>query len=336
MFGNSFGRLKTNPLRCFCFLSPPSFRSSPSPGSWLGVFVLLLTALVWGSAFLPQKMAMSAVDPLFFTSVRFACGWLTLLPFVFACRNPRRKESESDSRPFASASRLTGPGAGFLLAAGACLQQWGLIYTSIANAGFITAFYIILVPLFYALLGRKIAGEVSLAGLTAMAGIYLLSVGQDFSLRSGDLMVLLSAVFWALHIMFIEKFGAREGTFSFAAKQFFYCASFSLLFAVLMGEDLDWGILPQLQFEIFYTGVVSAGVGFTLQVFGQRMVRAEFAALIFTMESVFGAFFEGIFLGVWPNAKGMTGCLLVFVAVLFSQKRGFALLLDHWIPRERP
>jgi drug/metabolite transporter (DMT)-like permease len=279
---------------------------------------LLLTALIWGAAFVAQRMGMDHMGPLTFNAVRFALGALALLPLI-AWMDKKRT---SDAPPLAALVRggvLIG-GALFL---GAWLQQFGLCYTTAGKAGFITGLYVVFVPLIGIFLGQRYGlGTWAGAGL-AIAGMYLLSVTGSMSMDKGDALVLMSAFFWGAHVILIGKLTcglAAVDAIKLAAVQFAFCSLVSMAGAAVF-EDITlsglWaGIIP-----ILYGGLMSVGVAYTLQVVAQRDARPAPAAIILSLEAVFAAVAGWMLLGETLTAQALVGCALMLAGMIWSQAR---------------
>ena len=228
--------------------------------------LLMLTALIWGAAFVAQRMGMDHVGPFTFNAVRFALGALALAPLIWWMKNTRRREGGGEGAPTGRIVRA-GALAGCVLFAGAALQQVGLVYTTAGKAGFITGLYVVMVPLFGLALGNR-AGIGTWAGaLGAAAGLYLLSVNEDFTIAYGDVLELIGAVFWAGHVLVISRLSpGMDGTDAvrLAAAQFVVCSLLSLG-AALGFETMSLGGISAAAAPILYGGLMSVGVAYTLQ-----------------------------------------------------------------------
>lgn len=283
------------------------------------VFMLLIASFIWGSTFVPQKTAMEVMDPMFYSALRFILGSLVVLPIaLYFYARQKNIQREPDSTYYSNyKSILFSALAGFILSLAAGLQQIGLVFTNISNAAFLTSLYIIIVPILYSLNGTRINKHIYFSGFIALVGVFLLSLEEDFSLRWGDLIILLGSIFWALHIIVINIGAKNINAFIFAFWQFMSCGLFSLLFASLMQEDLDFSKAQVAINEVLYAGVLSTGMAYTLQIIGQQKVPAIFAAIIFSMEAVFATIFENIFFDFNMYLKTWLGCLLIILAVSY-------------------
>jgi drug/metabolite transporter (DMT)-like permease len=279
---------------------------------------LLLTgvALIWGSAFVAQNRGMADVGPLLFTGVRFLIGSLVVLPL--AVLEWRRLGREG--RPL---SRLDGwhiAGLGGLMTLGAVMQQVGIQFTSVTNAGFLTAVYVPLVPvLAWLLLGQVAHWSVWPAAAGCLIGAFLLSGAHELHIGLGDLWVAGSAIPWALHVLMVGRWADRMGApFLVASGQFAICGLLSLLAALVM-EPVRWAGLEAAAWPILYTGLLSVGVAFTAQVVAQRYAQAADAAIILSSETLFAAACGYLMLGERLNTASLVGCGLMLVCILLVQ-----------------
>jgi drug/metabolite transporter (DMT)-like permease len=280
--------------------------------------LLLLTALIWGAAFVAQRMGMDHMGPLTFNGVRFALGALALLPLI-ASMDKKRTSAAPPLSTLIRGGVLMG-GALFL---GAWLQQFGLCYTTAGKAGFITGLYVVFVPLIGIFLGHRYGlGTWAGAGL-AIAGMYLLSVTESMSMDKGDALVLMSAFFWGVHVLLVGKLTsglAAVDAIKLASLQFACCSLISLAGAVLFEEvtltGLRGGLIP-----ILYGGFMSVGVAYTLQVVAQRDARPAPAAIILSLEAVFAAVAGWMLLGEILTIQALIGCTLMLCGMIWSQAR---------------
>lgn len=274
---------------------------------------LLAVSVIWGSAFVAQRVAAIHSGVLYFNGLRFLLGALVLLPFALAARQERSRLKV-----------MLSPGvilAGALLFGGAGLQQWGLRYTTAGNAGFITGLYVVLVPLILALVWRQRPRRVTwAASLLAAAGLYLLSAGGSLDLNPGDGLELGGALLWALHVILIGRLVRRTGVLTLAIGQYLVCGLLNLFAgllletnpATLQGLAASWA-------AILYTGILSVGLGYTLQVIGQRVAPPADAAILLSLEAVFAATFGWLLLGEQLALPQLLGCSLMLSAMLLAQ-----------------
>lgn len=278
--------------------------------------LLLTTALIWGFAFVAQVEGMKYMGTLSYNGVRFAIGTLSLLPVVLIFE--RRRGPKGELR----ATLLYGGVTGVILFAAANLQQFGIELTNSAGkSAFITGLYTVLVPIFGIALGKKPTILTGLGAVSAFAGLYFLSVPEGLgSVTLGDGMLMLCAVFWAFHIMAVDRFAARVRPIRFSLVQFATCAALSLAGMLLFEQpqlaDLVAGLTPLL-----YGGILSVGVAYTLQIVGQRHVEPAKAAIIFSLESLFAALGGFLLLKEALGWKAYLGGALMFLGILLSQMK---------------
>lgn len=276
--------------------------------------LLLTTAIIWGMAFVAQRVGMDHVDPFVFNGVRFALGALTLAPLAFFS-SARFHALPGMRAPLWLASLC----AGLALTLGASLQQIGLQYTTAGKAGFITCLYVILVPIFAAATGRRTPLGTWLGALAAVAGMYLLSVTRDMTINTGDLYVLAGAVFWACHVLVIGRFAPRVNPLHLAIGQYAFCCAASLALALIRGESFALEGLMAGAWPIFYGGALSVGVAYTLQLVAQRDANPSHAAIIMSLESVFAALSGWALIGETMNMRAVFGCALMLAGMLLSE-----------------
>lgn len=280
-------------------------------------WLLLLTAMIWGTGFVAQRVGMDHVGPLTFNGVRFTLGALVLLPL--AVRKTPFSASGSRSGGNGGQVLLWGGGlAGVVLFAGAALQQAGLVYTTAGKAGFISGLYVIIVPILGLVWGFRPGRGGWLGACLAVAGLYFLSVTEDFRLAPGDSLVLMSSFFWAVHVLVLGWLSPRMRRTRLACIQFSVCALLSLaaaaLFEPVTAEGLRGATIP-----ILYGGLVSVGIAYTLQVVAQRHAPPVHAAIILSLESVFAAVAGWIILGEVLDLRGFLGCGLMLTGMLTAQ-----------------
>jgi len=273
--------------------------------------LLLLTAIIWGFAFVAQRLGMEHTGPFLFNGVRFALGCIPLLPFVY--RNAGGKLGPQLRRTLPTAAL-----AGGVLFAGASLQQVGIVYTTAGKTGFITGLYVVLVPLLGLALGTRTRWSTWVGGLAAVCGLYLLSVEPPFSIGLGDGLVLIGALFWAIHVLLISRISQQHDWALLAFGQFLTCALLSMLVAAF-SEDIALGPLREAAWPILYGGLLSVGVAYTLQVVAQRQAPPAHAAVILSLEAVVAALGGWMLLEEVLPARGLFGCALMFVGMLVSQ-----------------
>jgi drug/metabolite transporter (DMT)-like permease len=280
--------------------------------------LLLLAAVIWGFAFVAQRVGMDHVGPFGFNGVRFGLGCLVLLPLLVANRARGEERAVRSLRSPSYSGHGGGLLAGVVLFLGASFQQVALVYTTAGNAGFITGLYVILVPIIGIALGHRThAGTWSGAALAAV-GLYLLSVVDQFGIAWGDLLVLIGALFWACHVHLIGWLSPRYNALKIAFLQYATCAALSLAVSAAIEDNTGAGYLAAA-LPILYGGVLSVGVAYTLQVVGQTRARPSHAAVILSLEAVFAAIGGWLLLGEVLSTRAMIGCVLMFCGMLVSQ-----------------
>lgn len=278
--------------------------------------LLLAVAVIWGSAFVAQAEGMAGVGPLTFTGIRFLLGTAIVLPLAW-----REWQLLSSRGAVPLPGDILGVSAlGVLLTLGAALQQIGIAGTTVTNAGFLTALYVPLVPLLaWLILRTRPHWSVWPTSIGCLAGSWLLTGAEGLDPVPGDVWVIASSVFWALHVLFVGRVAERlAAPFLVACGQFLICGLLSLLWAGL-GESITLAGIRQALLPIVYAGVVSVAIGFTAQVVGQRYAQPSDAAIILSAETVFAALFGFLLMGDRLSASGMAGCALILVCVVAVQ-----------------
>ncbi len=272
--------------------------------------LLLLTAAIWGFAFVAQRVGMEHVGPFTYNAVRFGIGAVVLLPLALS----RSRRVEPASFKLLPAGLL----AGAVLFAGASLQQAGIVFTTAGKAGFITGLYVVLVPIAGLLWGQRAGWNAWTGALLSLVGLFLLSVTDSLAIEKGDLLVLIGALFWTAHIHVIGWLSPRTDPIRLACAQFAVCSVLSAIVAVPLEHPTFAGIQAAAA-PILYGGILSVGVAFTLQVVAQRHAPPAHAAIILTLESVFAAVGGAILLGESLGAREAVGCALMFAGMILSQ-----------------
>ncbi len=279
--------------------------------------LLVFVALIWGSAFVAQAVAMRTLGPLTFTGLRFALGAAVVAPLAWReWRELAARQRQPRPRDAVHIAAL-----GALLFLGAALQQVGMRWTTVTNAGFLTALYIPLVPVFAWLALRQAPHwTVWPAAVGCVVGTWLLTGGHGaLSLNQGDWWIVASAVPWAVHVLLVGRAANRlHGPMVVATGQFLACSALALV-AGLATEPVSAAGIRAALGAIVYTGVLSVGLGFTLQVVAQRHARAADSAIVLSSETVFAAIFGAIFMGDRLDATGLCGCALILGCVLMVQ-----------------
>ena len=277
----------------------------------------LITTFIWGTAFIAQDTGMDNIGPLTFNAARFFVGFFTILPFALIFE--RKKiftEIQLNRKKFFKYLYIMG----ISLFLGTSLQQAALQYTNVANAAFFTVFYVPLVPiLLFLIYSQKVHWSIWPSITLCIYGVYLLSNFSDSEIMKGDALVILCSLFWALHIIFAGKFmEIFDIPIFYAALQGLLVALLSITFAYTF-EDIVFSNILLESTSIIYAGVLSGGVAFTLQMFAQKNIEEAPAAIIYSLEGVFAVIAAWIILDQILNINNVIGCILILVAVIFSQ-----------------
>ena len=295
--------------------------------------LLLLTATIWGIAFVAQSEGGEAVGPLTFNATRNIIGSLVLIPVILLLNkiNPQSNSAdftESDRQPMASSgsnpfSRNKTLIAGGIIC-GICLclasnfQQFGIQYTSVGKAGFLTACYIIIVPILGLFMKKKCSPFIWVAVVMALIGLYLLCITDGFSIGKGDFLVLICAFLFSLHILVIDYFSPKTDGVKMSCIQFLTGGMLGAI-CMFLFESPNMAMILNAAGPILYTGIMSTGVGYTLQIVGQKGLNPTVAALILSLESVFSALSGYLFLHQVLTTRELIGCALMFIAIVLAQ-----------------
>lgn len=295
-----------------------------------GNLLLLTTATIWGAAFVAQRVGMDYVGPLTFSWARFVLAVLVLIPVVrIMDRSSKKKalENGSEKRELTPEEKKqkkrelmkASIACGCVLFTANILQQIGLVSTSAGKAGFITALYIVLVPLFSVVLKHRPGLKCWIGVVLGTVGLYFLCITSSFTIALGDLVVLIGAGFWATHILVIDHFLPKvSDPVKMSMYQFVVVAVLSLIGSLIF-EDISIKAIIECAIPIAYAGALSGGVGFTLQILGQRHTNPTVASLILSLESVFAAIFGFLLLREIMSLRETAGCILMFIAIIISQ-----------------
>lgn len=286
--------------------------------------LFLLSATIWGFAFVAQRMGMDHVGPFTFNGIRFLLGALVLVPFICRSRNHRSRAAGGDGRFQTRSLIFYGCLAGLAIFGGASLQQVGLVYTTAGKAGFITGLYVVIVPIMGLIWGQRTNTGTWLGVLLAAVGMYLLSINEDLRIGFGDLLELIGAVLWACHIHLIGWVSPKTDSLHLAFVQFLTCATASLITAFAF-ETAAMSDIVSAALPIIYGGVFSVGVAYTLQVVAQRYAHPAHAAILLSLESVFAAVGGWLILGEMMSGRAVAGCMLMFAGMLLSQLYEFVV-----------
>jgi drug/metabolite transporter (DMT)-like permease len=278
--------------------------------------LMLIAAAIWGFAFVAQRQGMETMGPFLFNTARFIIGVAVLSPLVWYFS----KKKKSSNKVEVSTKKLIFAGtiAGLFLFAASSFQQVGLQYTTAGKAGFITGLYIFFVPLIGLFLGQKTGSGTWLGAIIALIGLYLLSINEDFSIAEGDLLQLVCAVFFAAHVLVIGYLAKRMDPLKLSLVQ--YCVSGVLsLFIAIAIEVITWDMIVDTAIPLLYAGVMSIGVGYTLQVVAQQHAKSSHAAIILGLEGAFAVLGGWLLLDEYLSTRGLIGCGLMLTGMFLSQ-----------------
>ncbi|MBY0758193.1 DMT family transporter [Sellimonas caecigallum] len=285
-------------------------------------FFLFLTAFIWGTAFVAQSVGMDYVGPYTFICVRSFIAGIVLLPCIVILQKINPKETISRTRSEKKRYRKTlvagGVLCGLALGVASCLQQIGIQYTTVGKAGFITAFYIIIVPVLGLFFGKRCRLNIWIGVILALFGLYFLCMTEGFSIGYGDAMVFFCALVFSIHILVIDYFTELVDGVKMSCIQFFVSGIVSGIGMILF-EKPDPSAILAAWLPILYAGVLSSGVGYTLQIVGQKGINPTVASLILSLESVISVLAGMLVLGETLNQREIIGCVLMFAAIILAQ-----------------
>lgn len=286
--------------------------------------LLLVTAAIWGFAFVAQRVGMQHLGAFTFNAVRFALGSISLIPVIYFVGKSNRKKGVHEKKEENDWKTIFKYGiiAGSILFTAATLQQVGLIYTTAGKAGFITSLYIVLVPILGLFLRQKSNAFIWVGAIVAAVGLYFLSINEDLTIQFGDLLQLIGAFFWAAHILVIGEIASKINSLKLSSAQFATCSILSLL-AAIMFEDIQMANILRAGIPILYGGIMSVGVAYTLQVIAQKNAKPSHAAIALSMEAVFAALGGALLLSEVMPLRGYFGALLMLTGMLISQGENF-------------
>ena len=285
----------------------------------ISVAELFLTAFIWGIAFVAQSVGMDYIGPFTFNCIRFLIGGIVLIPVILVFGRDRKEErTQEETKMYRKNTILGGIVCGFFLWSASTFQQFGIVNTSVGKAGFITALYIVLVPILGIFLHKKVTPLMWLSVIIAVIGFYMLCISGHVTINKGDLYVLVCAVLFSFHILVIDHFSPGGNGIAISCIQFFVSGIISAVFMALFESPQITQILAAYV-PLLYAGVMSCGVAYTLQILGQKHTEPTVACLIMSLESVFSALAGWVILHEKLSAKELIGCALVFLAVILAQ-----------------
>lgn len=281
--------------------------------------LLVLTAMIWGTGFVSQSIGTDYVGPFTFLAMRSYIGGIALLPCIFFLGKISSPDNESKGEKKDIKALVTGGiCCGAALFSASIFQQIGIMHTTVGKAGFLTALYIIIVPVLGLFFRKKVGLNIWISALIAVFGMYLLCVKESFSVERGDILVIICAFFFSVHILVIDHFSPKVDCVKMSCIQFFVCAVISTVFMFIL-EKPDFSAIWSAKTAILYSGVLSSGVGYTLQIIGQQGNDPTVSSLILSLESVFSMISGWIVLHEKFSPKEALGSLLIFAAIILSQ-----------------
>ena len=278
---------------------------------------LIICTFIWGTTFVAQDSGMDHIGPFTFNSTRFFVGFLAVTPFFLIFERKKIREQIKNKKYIFYKSIIP---VGIFLFLGTVFQQVSLLYTNIANSAFFTVFYVPMVPIIiYFLFSKKIHWAIWPSVVFCIIGVYFLSDFDNSDIRYGDILVIIGALFWALHIIYIGKIiNNFDLPFFIALLQNIIVAVFSFILVVIF-EEFDFSKVKLETFEILYAGILSGGAAFALQIFGQKNISSAPAAIIMSLEGVFATVAAWLVLNQVLGTNNIIGCILILCGVLFSQ-----------------
>lgn len=287
-----------------------------------GSIMLLVTSLIWGTAFVAQSDGMNYIEPFTYNSMRTLLGGFVLIPVILLFRFLDKRSGKEKNTYSLKNTLVGGVCCGVILFIASSFQQAGIAQTTAGKAGFVTALYIVIVPLIGIFLHRKMPLRMWLFIAAALAGFWLLCIGDNFSISGGDLLVFFGALFFALHITVIDYFNGKGTDGVLMSCIQFFTAGLLMLICMFIFEKPVIDNIIQARVSILYAGIMSCGVAYTLQILGQRHTSPTLATLLMSLESVFAALSGWLILGENLSIKELLGCILIFSAVILAQLAG--------------
>ena len=287
---------------------------------YLNNLILLLIALIWGAAFVAQSAGMDYIGPFTFNCARSILGGIVLIPVIYVLDKKKKKEVSQGKEVVQNKKTLIigGVCCGFFPMLGSSLQQIGIQYTTAGKAGFITALYILIVPILGLAVGKKAGIKVWIGVVLAVIGMYFLCMTSGLSIAKGDFYILLGSVAFSFHILVIDHFSPKADGVKMSCIQFFVCGILCMMPTILFEHPEIYSILQAWK-PIAYAGIMSCGVGYTLQIVAQKNTDPTVASLLLSLESVFSVLAGWVILGETLSPRELFGCALVFVAVILAQ-----------------
>ena len=283
------------------------------------LFILFLTAFIWGTAFVAQSVGMDHIGPFAFNAVRSYVGGIALIPVILFFNSRKTAQQRQTEQANRKTLILGGVCCGTALAVASLFQQVGIQYTTVGKAGFITALYIVIVPILGVFFHKKVGMKLWVSVVIAIVGLYLLCMTGSFALQLGDLLILICAFCFSGHILVIDYFSPKVDGVQMSCIQFFTAAVLStvVMFFVEGVPSVQDVLLSWI--PVLYCGVMSSGVAYTLQIIGQKGVNPTIASLVMSLESVIAVLAGWIILGESMSSREIMGCVLMFAAIILAQ-----------------
>ena len=281
--------------------------------------ILLLTATIWGVAFVAQSVGMEYIGPFTFNAIRCVLGGLVLIPVILVLMKKKETGAENQEKEDKKTLWAGGIACGVILCIASNLQQFGIMEASVGKSGFFTALYIVMIPVIGIFIGKRPGIKLWFCVALAVVGMYLLCMKDgSFTIERADIMLLLCALAFSFHILVVDYFSPKVDGVKMSCIQFFVCGVLSAV-GMLFTETPDISNIQAAWLPLLYAGLLSCGVGYTLQIVGQKGINPVIASLIMSLESVISALAGWVILGQVLSPKEILGCVLMFVAIIITQ-----------------
>lgn len=279
-----------------------------------GNLIMLLTAIIWGTSFISQKVGMESIRPATFNGIRLLIGALVLLPVIYKTSKKETQEKATNKKDLIKGGII----CGVFLSLATYLQTWGMVYTTSGKSGFITAMYIVFVPFIGILTKRKFSKVAFISAFIALTGMYLLcGLYKNNELNFGDFLTLICSVIFSVHILAIDYYSPKVDGIKLSALQFFIAGLICMPIMFFI-EKPDLSMILNCSVPILYSGIFSCGIAYTLQIIGQRYTDPVSASILMSLESVFALISGIIILGEPIHLIELLGCLLMFFAIILN------------------
>ena len=281
--------------------------------------ILLLTATIWGVAFVAQSVGMEYIGPFTFNAIRCVLGGLVLIPVILVLKKKKETGAENQEKEDKKTLWMGGIACGVILCIASNLQQFGIMEASVGKSGFFTALYIVMIPVIGIFIGKRPGIKLWFCVALAVVGMYLLCMKDgSFTIERADIMLLLCALAFSFHILVVDYFSPKVDGVKMSCIQFFVCGVLSAV-GMLFTETPNISNIQAAWLPLLYAGLLSCGVGYTLQIVGQKGINPVIASLIMSLESVISALAGWVILGQVLSPKEILGCVLMFVAIIITQ-----------------